>query len=163
WQNTPHGNEGGIWAPSGPAVDSDGNVYVGSGNGSSGDITAYDYGDSVVKLSPSLSVLSFFAPGAPQAWNDLNAGDDDLASVGPSLLGGGLLFDAGKGGRAYLLRTQRLPSSSNPGGGEAASLQVCHATHGAAFGGFAVSGETIYVPCADGIAAVRVASPASLR
>ncbi|HEX6540062.1 MAG TPA: PQQ-binding-like beta-propeller repeat protein [Candidatus Dormibacteraeota bacterium] len=163
WQDTAQDVEGGMWAPSGAAVDADGTVYLSTGNGSTSDINAYDDGDSVVQLSPALSLLSFFAPGAPQAWNDLNAEDNDLGSVGPSLLGNGLLIEAGKGGRAYVLRAQQLPNDSNPGGGEAASMQVCHSTHGAAYGGFAVSAAIVYVPCADGIAAVSVSSPASMR
>lgn len=163
WMDTMQDREGGIWAPSGPAVDAGGNIYVSSGNGSTNDVTAYDYGDSVVQLSPSLSVLSFFAPGAPQAWNDLNADDNDLGSVGPSLLGGGRAVEAGKGGRAYLLDARQFPSNSNPGGGEAAGTQVCHATHGAAYGGFAVAAAVVYVPCADGVAAVAVSSPTSMH
>lgn len=161
WQDTEQDNEGGMWAPSGPAVDGSGNIYVSTGNGSARDVTAYDYGDSVVQLSPSLAVLSFFAPGAPQAWNDLNATDSDLGSAGPSLLANGSIVQAGKGGRAYLLRTP-LPGNSNPGGGEAASVQVCHATHDAAYGGLAVSGTSVYVPCADGVAAVSITPTGSM-
>ena len=163
WHDTTQDREGGIWAPSGPAVDADGNIYVSTGNGSTNDIGAYDYGDSVVQLSPSLSVRSFFAPGAPQAWNDLNAADNDLGSAGPSLLGSGLLIEAGKGGRAYVLHTQQLPGNSNPGGGETASTQVCHATQSAAYGGFAVSASVAYVPCTDGVAAVGVSSSAAMH
>lgn len=162
WQDTPHDNEGGIWSPSGPAVDAEGNIYVSTGNGSASDIDAYDYGDSVVQLTPSLALASYFAPGVPQAWNDLNASDNDLGSVGPALLSGGLLVDAGKGGRAYLLRTQTLPDKSNPGGGEATSVQVCHSTRGAAYGGLAVAATTVYVPCADGVAAVAIQGSTSM-
>lgn len=163
WQDTPHDNQGGIWTPSGPAVDSGDNIYVSTGNGSSSDIGAYDDGDSVVELSPSLTVIGYFAPGAPQPWNGLNEADNDLGSVGPSLLPDGFMVDTGKGGRAYLLHAGHLPSNSNPGGGESASIQVCHTTHGAAYGGLALSGSTVYVPCADGIAAVTVVSASSMN
>ncbi|HWF58680.1 MAG TPA: PQQ-binding-like beta-propeller repeat protein, partial [Candidatus Dormibacteraeota bacterium] len=149
------GREGGIWAPSGAAVDSTGNIYVNTGNGSSTTITVYDQGDSVLKLSSSLALLSFFAP---TNWASLNANDTDLGSVGPSLLPNGLLFAIGKGGRGYLLNQSSLPSSSNPGGGENFSAPVCHASSSAAFGGLAVSGNVVFVPCVDGIAAVSVDS-----
>jgi outer membrane protein assembly factor BamB len=157
WNDTPADNEGGIWAPSGPAVDSTGNIYVSTGNGSTSDATKYDYGDSVVKLSPSLSLLSFFAPGPPQAWTALNSSDTDLGSVGPSLLKNGLLFAVGKGGRGYLLNQSQLPNNSNPGGGENFSAPVCR-TGSAAFSGMATAGSTVFVPCEDGIAAVKIDS-----
>src|SRR5437899_1549398 len=48
------GRGGGIWAPSGPAVDSaTGNVFVATGNTFS--TTTFDYGESVIKLSPTLA------------------------------------------------------------------------------------------------------------
>ncbi len=160
WNDTSQsgGREGGMWAPSGPAVNSSGNIFVTTGNGSSTDITAYDFGDSVLKFSPALALRSWFAPGPPQTWASLNAGDTDLGSVGPILLPNGLLFAIGKGGRGYLLNQSALPDNSNPGGGENYSAAVCHATSDAAFGGMAATGDTVYVPCLDGVAAVRVDS-----
>ncbi|TMF15457.1 MAG: hypothetical protein E6I33_06700 [Chloroflexi bacterium] len=156
WNDTSGGSEGGMWAASGPAVDAAGNIYVATGNGSSSNINNYDYGDSVLKFSPSLALQSFFAPGSPQTWASLNASDTDLGSLDPSLLSGGLLFEIGKGGRGYLLNQSGLPSNSNPGGGENYSAQVCNATSDAAFSGLAVSGSVVFVPCADGIAAVNI-------
>ncbi|TMB92979.1 MAG: hypothetical protein E6J45_01075 [Chloroflexi bacterium] len=158
WNDTTADNEGGIWGASGPAVDSNGNIYVTTGNGSTTDITKYDYSDSVVKLSPSLTPLSFFAPGPPQQWTGLNAADSDLGSVGPSLLANGLLFAIGKGGRGYLLNQAQLPGNSNPGGGENVSAQVCHQTSGAAFSGMARKSNTVFVPCADGVVDVHIDS-----
>lgn len=161
WNDTVGGREGGMWAPSGAAVDASGDIFVSTGNGSSTTITGYDYGDSVLDFSPTLTLQSFFAPGSPQVWTQLNGGDTDLGSTGPSLLSSGgtpLVFAIGKGGRGYLLNQSGLPGNSNPGGGENFSAQVCHATSNAAFGGLAISGSVVYVPCADGIAAVNVDS-----
>jgi hypothetical protein len=160
WNDTsePGGREGGMWAPSGPAVDSTGYIYVTTGNGSSTSITNYDFGDSVLRFSPTLVLKSWFAPGPPQTWASLNASDTDLGSTGPAILGTGLLFAIGKGGRGYLLNQSTLPDNSNPGGGESYSQTVCNATADAAFGGLAVHGKTVFVPCADGIAAVTVDS-----
>ena len=62
----PTSNAGGIWAPSGPAVDDAGNLYVATGNSFSNGV--FDFGDSVIKLSPELQRLDFFAP---QNWAEL--------------------------------------------------------------------------------------------
>ncbi|MBV9524664.1 MAG: PQQ-binding-like beta-propeller repeat protein, partial [Candidatus Dormibacteraeota bacterium] len=163
WNDTPGGNEGGMWATSGPAVDGSGNIYVATGNGSSTNINSYDFGNSLLKFPSSLGAPSFFAPGAPQDWASLNGSDTDLGSVGPSLLPGGLLFTIGKGGRGYLLNQSSLPNNSNPGGGENASNQVCDTTSNAAFSGMAVSGNVVYVPCHDGVAAVSIDSSTSFH
>ncbi len=160
WNDTVNDNEGGMWAPSGAAVDASGDIYVTTGNGSTSDIGQFDYGDSVLELSPTLALISFFAPGPPQAWPALNQADLDLGSVGPVLLPGGLLFAIGKSGRGYLLRQSNLPSNSDPGGGELASAPVCGS---GAFSGMAASGDTIFVPCSDGIVAVNVGSSTSFH
>jgi hypothetical protein len=155
YHDTPSDNQGGIWSPSGPAVDSAGNIFVSTGNGSS--TSTYDYGDSVLKLSPTLTLQSFFAP---TGWSTLNSTDQDLGSVGAAPLANGLLFVAGKPGMGYLLDQATLPgqapSGSTGGGGEHFSKQVCNDTSDASWGGIAVSGNTVFVPCVDGVAAVTV-------
>lgn len=82
----PDGSEAGIWlSDTGPAVDSDGNLYVPTGNGTF-DATSggRDYGDSVLKLDgTSLAVRDYFTP-FDQA--DILAGDSDVGSSGPTLL-----------------------------------------------------------------------------
>jgi outer membrane protein assembly factor BamB len=140
----PTTNAGGIWAPSGPAVDADGNLFVATGNSFSGD--HFDFGDSVIELSPRLQELGFFAPAD---WAALNTGDVDLGSVGPALLPGGRIFQIGKGGVGYLLDANDLGGI----GGELSSAPVC----GGSFGGMAHEGRSIYVPCSDGLVALRVA------
>jgi len=82
----PDGSEAGIWlSDTGPAVDSEGNLYVPTGNGTF-DATSggRDYGDSVLKLDGStLAVRDYFTP-FDQA--DILAGDSDVGSSGPTLL-----------------------------------------------------------------------------
>ena len=82
----PDGSEAGIWlSDTGPAVDSEGNLYVPTGNGTF-DATSggRDYGDSVLKLDgSSLAVRDYFTP-FDQA--DILAGDADVGSSGPTLL-----------------------------------------------------------------------------
>jgi len=139
----PTTREGGIWAPSGPAVDADGNVYVSVGNGASTG-GKWDHSDSVLKLSPTLQLKDGFAP---RQWPLDNAGDADLGSMGPLLLPGGLIYADGKSGLGYLLHADALGGV----GGQAAVGSVC-----TAFGGSAVQGSTVIVPCTDGIRQVQI-------
>ncbi|HKV30291.1 MAG TPA: PQQ-binding-like beta-propeller repeat protein [Candidatus Dormibacteraeota bacterium] len=142
---------GGFWASSGGAMDASNNLYVTSGNARG--TTTFDYGESVLKLSPTLALADYFAPSD---WASLNQFDTDLGSVGPTLLGNNLLFQVGKAGVGYLL------DITNLGGGTPAhdtprfSAQVCNATADAAFGGVAYSAPYLYVPCSDHLEALTV-------
>jgi outer membrane protein assembly factor BamB len=140
----PTANAGGIWAPSGAAVDADGNLYVATGN-SFGD--TYDFGDSVLKLSATLERVDSFAPSN---WAELDAADADLGSVGPAVLPGDRLFQIGKEGVGYLLSSTDLGGI----GGELFATQLC----GSSFGGTAHTEDLIFVPCTDGLVALRVAA-----
>ena len=141
----PTTREGGIWAPSGAAVDSSGNVYVSTGNGASE--TTFDYGDSVLKLQPSLSLAGYFAP---TNWMQLNSDDGDLGSTGPALVGPDLLFQVGKAGVGYLLNTSDLGGI----GGQLYSGSVC----GGGYGGTAYSSPLLFVPCNDGLVELQVSN-----
>jgi outer membrane protein assembly factor BamB len=141
----PSGRAAGIWGASGPAVDPSGNLLVATGNSDSG--TGFDFGDAVIRLSPDLKEIGWFAPSN---WAALNQGDVDLGSVGPAILSNGLAFQIGKEGVGYLL----TPDSLGGVGGEAFSASVCSA----AFGGTASQDSLVYVPCTDGLVALRVDS-----
>jgi len=82
---TPHdvGGMGGIWqSGNGPAADSQGNLYVMTGNGLF-DQAKEQYSTSFVKLSPELKAVDWFTP-----WNyqELTDEDLDLGSSGPMVL-----------------------------------------------------------------------------
>jgi outer membrane protein assembly factor BamB len=145
----PTSREGGIWAPSGPAVDANGNVYVSVGNGASTGGN-WDHSDSVLKLSPTLHLEDGFAP---RQWPQDNAGDADLGSMGPLLLPGGLIYADGKSGRGYLLHADALGGV----GGQAEVTSVCQA-----FGGSAAQGSTVIVPCEDGIQQLQIGPGADM-
>jgi hypothetical protein len=120
-------NGGGIWATSGEAVDGSGNVFVETGNGFATPVSPcpttgsqWDHGDGVIKLSPSLTEQSFFAPSD---WCSLNATDQDLGSVGPMLLPGGTLFASGKSGEGWLLNSTSLGGFGAPAFGAHRLLQ----------------------------------------
>jgi outer membrane protein assembly factor BamB len=140
----PAEREAGIWGPSGIAVEPSGDLLVATGNGSSG--SQFDFGNSVIRLSPELRLVDWFAPSN---WRDLNVGDTDLGSVGPAVLSNGLVFQVGKEGVGYLLRLSHLGRI----GGQAFSNRVCE---GSSFGGTAAQGPFVYVPCSGALVTLRV-------
>ena len=111
-----------------------GRLFVSVGNGAS--TTSYDGSDSVLALSPQLRRIDLFAPSV---WAQDNASDADLGSMTPAAAGD-YLFIAGKNGTGYVLRAARLGGI----GGQVAKLPLC-----AGFGTAAVSGNVVYVPCAN--------------
>ena len=141
----PTEREGGWWSPPGAAVASDGSLLFASGNSSSSG--AYDYGNSVVRLSPSLRLLDSWAP---TDWVSLNVGDVDIGSSSPVLLPDGRLFQIGKAGTGYLLDLAHLGGI----GGELHSGEVCRG--GSVLGGVAHDGNVVYVPCTNGVVQVTV-------
>jgi len=143
----------GIWASSGLAVDGSGNVYAATGNTFCGSgCPRYDYSEAVLKLSPTLSLLDYFAPSN---WQALNNVDNDVGSVGPLLLGSsGLAFQVGKPGVGYLLQTSSLGGVNHQT--PAFSAQVCSATSDASFGGTAYMAPYLFVPCSNRLEVLNV-------
>jgi len=129
----PTSRRAGIWATGG-VVATAGRLFVSVGNGAS--TTSYDGSDSVLALSPQLRRIDLFAPSV---WAQDNASDADLGSMTPAAAGD-YLFIAGKNGTGYVLRAARLGGI----GGQVAKLPLC-----AGFGTAAVSGNVVYVPCAN--------------
>jgi hypothetical protein len=91
---------GGIWqAGNGPAADSQGNIYIMTGNGAFEENKRY--GSSFIKLSPELKVVDWFTPSNHEKLTLL---DVDIGSSGPMLLpGSDQLVGGGKQGWFYLL------------------------------------------------------------
>jgi outer membrane protein assembly factor BamB len=150
-------SQGAVWmGGAAPAVDARGDVWVSVGNGSVYQASrGYDDSDSVLDLSPSMRLLQYFAPAD---WPANNSRDLDM-SAEPVLLPGGQVLLAGKSRIAYLLNGAHLGGI----GGQLASLgPLCGSDID---GGAAVTGSTVYLPCAGaGIVAVRAAaSPPGLR
>jgi polyvinyl alcohol dehydrogenase (cytochrome) len=140
----PTSKQGGIWATGGPVIGRNGTIYVSAGNGA---ITEkkFDGSDSVTALTPGLKRTGIFAPSD---WRVLSAGDLDLGSMSPALLADGRILQVGKSPVAYLLNGHHLGGV----GGQLASAPAC-----SAYGGAAVTGDTVYVPCMGGMAAIDTA------
>jgi outer membrane protein assembly factor BamB len=138
----PCSRECGLWAPGGPTVDESGDLWVASGNSASE--TAFDYGNAVLRLSPDLRLLDWFAPSN---WAALSAADQDLGSTSPVLLGGGLVWISGKEGTGYVLRASRLGGI----GGQAFSAPACRSWAGTAY-----LSPMLYLACSGELLAVRV-------
>jgi len=138
-----------------PAVDTDGNIWVTAGNGSvTSSSQAYDDSDSVLELSPSLTLEQYFAPSS---WPSDNARDLDF-STGVALLSDGLVVAASKSRSVFLLNGSSLGGI----GGQQAQLDDACGT--VIDGGLAVEGSTVYLPCLSGPIAVQATdSPAGLH
>lgn len=136
----PTTREAGIWAPGGGVLVGRRLMYA-VGNGES--TSVYDGSNSVIALDRDLKLVDRFTPST---WAEDNSSDADLGSMTPVVVGK-YVYANGKRGVGYTLRPHRLGGI----GGQVAQTYVCPA-----FGGAAVSGNTIYVPCVDGPRAVTV-------
>ncbi len=93
FSSTPNGTEGGIWMSGGaPALDSEGNMFFSTGNGSFDATTGVatppapnnDYGESFLNLVPAtLDVQDFYTPSQNVAWSN---SDLDISTSGITVL-----------------------------------------------------------------------------
>lgn len=145
WHFTvPTSREGGIWAPPGPVEQPGAGLLVAVGNGDVNQGSNYDYTDSVLELAGQKITDSF----SPSSWQSDNAADLDLGSQSPTIVGD-YVFIAGKSGNAYVLNKAKLGGI----GGQVSTRPLCRS-----FGGTAVVGTAVYVPCDDGLRKVRINS-----
>ncbi|HKD97746.1 MAG TPA: PQQ-binding-like beta-propeller repeat protein [Micromonosporaceae bacterium] len=140
----PTPREGGIWHPDGPAVNAAGHLLVVVGNGAAGPGDQYDYSDSATEIDTSGKRVDFFAP---TRWAQDNVDDRDLGIMGAALVGSKWVVVGGKSGEVYVLRAGHLGGL----GGQVDVQDIC-----LPFGGAAVDGDVVYLPCTDGVRAVRV-------
>ena len=124
FNDTSTGSQGGIWqAGQGLNVDSSGNIYVMTGNGTWDG--SKNFGESFVKLNPSnLTVEDYFTPAN---WSALNGGDVDLGAAGGLLIPGtNLIVGGGKGGIFYLLNTGNMGHETTGDTGVVQEFQVSY-------------------------------------
>ena len=135
---------GGIWNPAGPAVTAAGHLLVVSANGAAFPGDAYDHTNSVLELNAHAKLVDSFAP---TDWAANNQGDVGLGSQGVALIGTKWAVLGGKSGPVYVLKQGDLGGI----GGQVDVQNIC-----LSFGGAAVDGNIVYLPCTDGVRAVRV-------
>jgi polyvinyl alcohol dehydrogenase (cytochrome) len=134
------GEGGAIWQSGGaPAVDAQGDLYVTTGNANpdppEGGPDPKKYTESVVKLTPTLTLLASFK-------DTVAGGDEDLSTGNAVLLPDGDLFAIGKTDIGYVLAQSDLSQvaaikgicASDPDGGPA----------------YDAATDQIFVPCRDG-------------
>ncbi len=104
----PSGSQAGIWMSNqGPAADTNGNIYISTGNGTfDGSV---NFGESFLKLTRSGGNLTRASWFTPFNWSSLNSSDSDLGSGGLLLIPGtSLLFSGGKNGGLYLVNRDNM-------------------------------------------------------
>jgi hypothetical protein len=144
----PTAREAGIWTPPGPSFGGH-YLFVSVGNGAA-TAPPWDHSDSILRIDTNAHLYQAFAP---TTWAEDNAVDADLGSQGPALVGNWVFID-GKRGVAYVLDRANLGGI----GGQVSSMTLC-----TSYGGTAVVGSTVYVPCTDGVRAVRIDSTGRLH
>ncbi len=170
YQPAPPSSAGGaVWAPAGPSIDPDGNVYATTGNPDPPAEQAaktFDYSDSVVKLDladdfvvdPTTEPASLLGWFEPPNWEEESNHDLDLSSAAAEPLPGGLLFQAGKDGVCYLIDEATMES----GAASVFSHPVCqeHTGYSGSFGGDSFAEGTLYIPCENGVQALAYSESA---
>jgi hypothetical protein len=98
-------SRGGVWmSGQGLTVDSSGNLYLITGNGTFDGST--NFGDSIMKLTGGLTPADYFTPSNQDA---LNSQDADLGSGGVlNLPGTNYVIGGGKDGRLFLLSSANM-------------------------------------------------------
>jgi hypothetical protein len=144
----PKGKDGGIWMTGcGMSADSAGNVYATTGNGTfDANEGGPDFGDSILKFNPMLTVIDYFTP-----YNQalLNLDDFDVSAAGHLLLPdqpGAFpheLVTGNKDGDLYLVNRDNL-GHFNPGGDKVVQ-EIQYAFPNGLWSGFAYWNFNIYV------------------
>ena len=137
---TPDGEDGGIWqSDTGPAADSEGNVYVATGNGTfDASQAGRDYGDSELKLRLQASEIRIRDYFTPYDQARLNDEDSDLGSSGPTLLPDQrgthrhLLLQPGKGATLYVIDRDRMGQFNAKGDAVVQRIRMKSGCYGAA-------------------------------
>jgi hypothetical protein len=132
FNTTPGGTQGAIWSCGmAPAVDTNANLYVVTGNGTfDANTGGSDYGQCFLKFSTTngLRVVDWFA-----TWNavTLSSSDRDIGTGGAVLLPGSqLLVGLDKSGTLFVLNQTNLGHFSNNGASDTNIVQEFAATPG---------------------------------
>ena len=109
FNTSPTGSQAAIWSGGmAPAADTNGNIYIITGNGTFDGTT--NFGESMIKLNGSLAVQDY---ATPSNWSDLNNGDTDFGSGGVVLLPTHYAVGIGKDGILYLADVNNMGHVGN--------------------------------------------------
>jgi outer membrane protein assembly factor BamB len=137
----------GMWQAGGLPIGADSTIFTVTGNGDADSPAGRT--EAVLALSPTLNELDSWQAGD---WRSLDDSDRDIGSVAPALLQDvGLIFQSGKNGKGYLLRTGALGGV----GGEVMSASLPGGC-GAVFGGTAYAPPLLYIPCGKSLVALTI-------
>jgi len=111
FNSSPNGSRNAIWQSGrGPVSDGSGSIYAFTGNGSWNGTS--DFSDSVLKISPSGTLIDWFTP---RNYGTLDSYDLDLSAGGPILMpDSNLIVGGGKEGVIYVLDPKSLGHSGAP-------------------------------------------------
>lgn len=126
FNTTPSTAGSAIWQGGrGLAAGPDGSVYCSTGNGNYDGVTSW--GETVLRLTPTLSVADWFTPAEYAAWTDEDA---DFGSNGPILVPGtNFLIAGGKAGLVALIDGTDMGHA----GADTDALQVLEAVPGSQY------------------------------
>ena len=105
FNTTPSTAGSAIWQGGrGLAADAEGSVYCSTGNGNYDGVTSW--GETVLRLTPTLDIADWFTPSEYAAWTD---DDLDFGSNGPILVPGtNMVIAGGKAGLVALIDRHRI-------------------------------------------------------
>lgn len=119
YNDTPKGANGGIWmSGQAPSADSDGNLYISTGNGDVGTtsnrLDTINRGESFLKLTRNGTNFTTSSWFTPYNFTNLENGDIDLGSAGLLLIPGtNLAVSGGKQGKLYVVNRDNMGGLSN--------------------------------------------------
>ena len=140
FNTSPTGNGDSLWmSGQGPSVDSSGNIYFGTSNGTWDGVS--NFSESFIKLSSSLALLDWFTAANHAT---LDGSDLDLDTSGPLLIPGtNRLFMVGKSKTGYVIDSTNLGHLGDATAIETVTL--AGALHGSAvYFNSAVNGPEVY-------------------
>ena len=141
FNTSPTGSGDALWmSGQGPAVDSAGNIYFGTSNGSWDGVS--NFSESFIKLNSSLGLVDWFTAGNHAT---LDGGDLDLDTSGPLLIPpGGRLVMVGKSSTGYVVDTASLGHLGD--GSAVQTIKLGAALHGSpVYWNSGVNGPEVYM------------------